>query len=197
MKIRLIVLFLMASVSMTWGQSDSLGSKPSTLKVVYSNSFMAGGLFGDDDNTFSASTNHGIRYGRLATGVGVGYDSYRDWRAIPLYVYVSLDFARIGKDAMSISFTGGYSDCVYTPQDDVLDWAPDYQSKDGGNYSAMLGYRIQTNQYSIYISAGYKFQRINYTYQSYYWWSSSSSPSTAYVQQDMGRFAISLGIGLH
>ena len=196
MKIKLIVLFLMASVSMTWGQSDSLESKRTSTKVIYSNSFMVGGLFGDDDNTFSAATNHGIRYGRLTTDLGVGYDSYRDWRAIPFYAYFSFDIAHMGKNALSISVTGGYSDCVYSPKTD-LDGARNYESKDGGNYSTMLGYRIPTNQYSIYISAGYKFQRINYSYETYYWYSGSGGPSVAHVQMDMSRVAISLGIGLH
>jgi hypothetical protein len=193
MKNSLTLLFLVVFFSSAVAQRDSLITKRSVL--TYSNSFMIGGLFGEDgsDNTFTAGMNHGIRYGRLATGIGLGFDSYTDWRSIPLYGYVAVDFATIRPNAFYLFVSGGYSKSWYAPGQE--DGAPGYDVEYGGNFNAMLGYRIQANQFRIYVATGYKFQRIDYSYTYPYWWDSSRPAPLTSVEMDMNRFVIQLGFG--
>jgi hypothetical protein len=193
MKNSLTLLFLIIFYASALAQRDSVITERS--RLTYSNSFMVGGLFGkeDTDNTFTAGMNHGIRYGRLATGIGLGFDSYTDWRTIPLYGYAAVDFAMIRQNAIYLFVSGGYSKSWYAPEQE--DGAPSYDVEYGGNFNAMLGYRIQANQFRIYLATGYKFQSIDYRYGYLYWWDSSRPAPVTSVEMDMHRFVIQLGFG--
>lgn len=193
MKNSLTVLFLVVFISSAFGQRDSLVTKRP--RLTYSNSFMIGGLFGKDgaDNTFTSNMNHGIRYGRLATGLGIGYDSYTDWRSMPVYGYAAVDFAKIKHNTFFLYVSGGYSKLWYGPESE--DGAPSYTVENGGNFNSMLGCRIEANQYRIYIATGYKFQRLDYSFSSQYWWDSTRPAPVTSVEMELNRFVIQLGFG--
>ncbi|MBL7858337.1 MAG: hypothetical protein JNM57_11665 [Cyclobacteriaceae bacterium] len=179
-------------------QQDSSGVSQNGIR--YTNSFLSGGLFGEkgNGNTLSFSTIHGIRYGRWMTGVGIGYDTYLDWNVMPLIGAISFDFDRVGKNAMYIQLAGGYG--IPWQREIELEGSPSYEASGGHMINPMLGYRIKVDRYSLYVSAGYKFQRINYSYSNQYWWWWGDSPlptSTSHIQQDMNRISIQIGFGLH
>ena len=195
MKNNLLAILLIVSISSASGQNDSLVMKRVSNKLYYSNSFIVGGLFGEDGsgNTFSGAMNHGIRYGRLATGLGISFDSYTEWRSVPVYGYLSFDLLPIQNNALFIFASGGYSHSWYGLE--VQPGSTSYDAKGGGYFNSMLGYRIKANQYRIYVGCGYKFQRINYRYASIWWWDTTiPAPSTS-VEMDLNRFTVQIGFG--
>ena len=192
-----ILFFLLPISWTTFSQTDSARSEK---KIQYTNSFLSGGLFGEKGmgNSLTFSTIHGIRFGRWMAGAGLGYDTYSEWNVIPLIGSMSFDFDKIKGNAFYVQFNAGYTKSW---QQEPGDGAVRYEEDGGYMINPSVGYRIRVEKYSLYISAGYKFQRINYSYtQPYWWWWGGDSPtpsSTSYVQQDMNRISIQIGFGLH
>jgi hypothetical protein len=68
-----------------------------------------------------------------------------------------------------------------------------YYTSDGGVFiNPKIGCRIETGAWNIYFMAGYKFQRIDYS-KTYRWAGLNQSP--LFVEQDMERFSVHLGLG--
>jgi hypothetical protein len=195
MRTRCIVIFILLGFQCCslFAQRDSLAVSKN--KIRYYDSFLAGGLLGKSGqgSGISCAMIHGIRINRLATGAGVGFDSYRDWKTMPLFGTASFDFARIKNNAFFIQVNGGYARAW-----DVLreNFEPVYDKLSGkGMIHSMVGYRISLKQYSIYISAGHKFQRIEYSYNPMPW--SSVPGSNVFVEEDMNRVVVQLGFGFY
>ncbi len=186
----------MAALS-TQGQSDTISSS-SEKKIRYTNSFLAGALLGKKGNGSytSITTIHGIRYNRLAAGLGTGYEGYTDWRVLPIFGSVSYDFVGIKQNSFFVQVNGGYSIAYHTAEREDYQ---EYERGKGKTFSGLIGYRIKANKFSIYISSGYKFQRIKYSYSPIYWWDSSGEldPPKTTVQRDMERFIVQIGFGLN
>ena len=164
-------------------------SESSALKPAYFVSFHAGGLMGKkgDGTFFTSSFIQGLRFNRLAVGVGVGYDAYVDWRIIPIFISLNYDYGRYRDNSFFIQFNGGVAKA----------WSPGlanvevvYNEEDNININPLLGYRIVADKFNLYISAGYKFQTIEYGW-------AYSGGNKRFVRQEIGRIAIQLGFGFH
>jgi hypothetical protein len=190
-KILQVCILLISSVPL-FAQSDSIYSP----KIKYFNNLQAGGLFGDSGkgNSLSVSMTHGIRYERWSFGIIAGYDSYQDWRFVPVSADVSFDFARVGNNVFYVQGSAGYAIAAWVPTE--LDAENEYDSDGGLTFHPVVGYRIKANQYSLYLSAGYKFQRNDYTYTANNWiWGYPASRTS--VRENMERLSIQIGLGLH
>ena len=179
-------------------QTDSLGRVGS--KVRYWNNFLLGGLQGGHKETsFSFTTTHGVRLGRLAVGLGAGLDAYGDWKVFPMFASASFDFARIKNDAFFIQMNGGYGRAIYTGEERAT--MANVDNGGGKMLNPMLGYRFKADRFRIYLAAGYKFQRNTYSYN--YNIVYDFAPGGPYdfprytVQEDMQRFVVQLGFGWH
>lgn len=176
-----------------FGQVDSVVL--SNKKIHYFNSFLAGGLFGKSEqgSGVTMSMIHGVRFHRLTAGAGIGLDTYRHWKTVPVFGSVSFDFARIKNSAFYVQFNAGYSKVWEIKKED---FEPEYEDLSGrGMVQSMIGYRIGLHQYAIYIAAGHKFQRISYSFNPMPW--SSVPGSNVFVQEDMNRFVVQLGFGFY
>ena len=78
-------------------KNNTQQQKPSDKNYYFFN-FLSGTLIGSSGMndkglaTFSFSTTHGVRLGnRLSVGAGVGFDSYLEWKAVPLFGSLSYD----------------------------------------------------------------------------------------------------------
>ena len=182
-----IVVFGTFSVS---AQPDSSFSK-----VTYFNSIHAGGLLGKKGNgsSLTASLIHGVRYKNSSFGIGIGYDAYRDWRTMPLFGSVSYDFARIRNNAFFIQLNAGHSK-AWNPLEDQEQFV--YDEPGGRFIHPLLGYRIHTQKFSLYMTAGYKLQRLAYE-QTPRWalWGYSGHRVT--IEHDIERLSVQLGFGFH
>lgn len=128
----------------------------------------------------------GVRYKWIALGAGVGYDAYSEWRAIPFFASVSMDVLSLRENAFYFQINGGYAKV----------WSPSFTDDQGyfyegsnPSFNPVVGYRIATDKFDLYLSAGYKFQRLRYG------WRWGGSPSQSLIQMDMERISIQLGFG--
>lgn len=176
-------------------QPDSVSSNHHN-HIKYSNSFLAGALLGKKGNGSytTLTTVHGMRCNRLSAGLGTGYEGYTEWRTLPLFAAVSYDFAKVKDNAFFVQFNGGYSFAYRTAE---YEDNRDYDIDGGKTFSGILGYRIKTNKLSIYISSGYKFQRIKYSYTSSFWWNADVAAPVTTVERDMERFVVQIGVGIN
>lgn len=195
-KTALVLIFLLPISWIAYSQSDNV--RTDKKKIQYTNSFLSGALFGEKGmgNSLTFSTIHGIRFGRWMAGAGLGYDTYSEWNVIPLIGAISFDFDKLGRNAFYVQFNAGYTKSW---QREPAEGAVNYEEEGGFMINPTVGYRIRVEKYSLYISAGYKFQRIHYSYNNqYWWWGDSAAPSsTSHVQQDMNRVSVQIGFGLH
>jgi hypothetical protein len=178
--------------------SATIYAQPDTLKaehyVSYYNQFVAGGLFGKKGtgSTLTISTTHGVRYKRASVGLGLGYDSYLDWRTLPVFTGISYDLATTrSHNALFIQLNAGYNR-IWNPS--VNDNSVTIRKERGRFISPAIGYRIHAAVWSLYIMAGYKFQRIK-NEVTYPWWGNQSP--VYYIRQDMERITVQIGFGLH
>ena len=161
----------------------------------YFNVFQSGGLFGKKDREASVtfSTFHGVQLQSVRLALGTAYDSYEQWRVVPVYAMVSVDLARIKANYLYLSLAGGIGKAWYGKQNE---WEPDFNADRAIAFSPVLGYRILADKWNINISAGYKWQRIDYSYSNQYW-DAYYRNATYSVEQVMERIVIQLGFGLN
>jgi hypothetical protein len=163
----------------------------------YFNSFQSGGLFGEKDKgtSFTFSTVHGVQLNKWRLGGGVGFDSYQRWRVVPVSAMVSFDIAKFKNSNLSVSVNGGYSQAWYRH---MQEYEPDLDVSGGVMINPLIGYRIIADKWNINLSAGYRWQRINYTYSPQYWYWSDTRQSPVYsVTEDIERVVVQIGFGLN
>jgi hypothetical protein len=192
MKTRFLLFILFTFCISAHAQVDGV---PLKRKVIYYNNFLAGGLLGESGkgSGLTISMTHGIRINWLTLGAGVGYDSYFDWKTVPVYGTIEADFAKIKRNAFFLQFNAGYADARRINREE---WVTDYREYGGEMVSFMLGYKIRAEKFSLYVLAGHKFQEANYSYNPQPW-SSFAYPPIYSVEENMNRFVVQLGFGLH
>ena len=193
MKTRILLFILFVICISAQAQVDN--SMPSKRKVIYYNNFLAGGLLGapGTGSGLTFSTTHGIRINRLSVGAGFGFDSYFDWKTVPVFGTIEFDFAKIKRNAFFLQFNAGYADAARINREE---WITEYREYGGVMTSFMLGYKIRVEKFSMYVLAGHKSQEANYSYNPQPW-SSFASPPNYSVEENMNRFVVQLGFGLH
>ncbi len=159
------------------------------------------GISGDGFATYSFSTTHGVRLGnRLGLGAGVGFDSYLDWKAIPIFASLSYDL--IGKrNKLFVQLNYGKS-LVKKAENQYEYGVTTYEGRSMINPS--LGYKFVYDNLKLYIQAGWKIQNITFrseypTYYTYTVRSIAPMPNASYSKTDLtlNRFYFSIGFGWH
>jgi hypothetical protein len=151
------ILFLILSSSVMCVAQDSTTVEP---RVHYYFNFMNGLMAGEKlrEVTYTASTAHGITLGRyVRIAMGVGFDTYRDWQAVPVFGQVSYDFLR-NDVPLFVQASYGWSHAWMQRE------SPGYSSwkgRGGAVSSAMIGYRLSQKRLKIYVGAGYKIQHMS------------------------------------
>ncbi len=196
MRTRSVLAFILIcfSCQKLVAQSDSSSIKKK--QVIYFNNFLAGGLLSrsEQGSGLTLSTTHGVRINRLALGVGVGFDSYLDWKTNPVFGSISCDFGKVDQNAFFIQFNAGYSNAWEIKKDD---WQSNYNVSGGKMISSIIGYRITAKQFSLYISAGHKFQQVRSSFGSTPPWSSYRGPeSNVSIEENINRMVVQIGFGL-
>ena len=148
--------------------------------------------------SFTTSTVHGFRIGkRLSLGAGIGFDSYENWKTLPLFGATTWDlFGK--KNSVFLQLKYGYAYAWINNQ--AKEYG--YKSDQGGKMvNPSLGYRISYGDMRLSFSLGYKFQRVFSNYEVPIW---NSCPYCAFVslpsqkkevRTDMNRFVFDMTIG--
>jgi hypothetical protein len=198
MRIR-ILLFLLIGISFSaTAQTDTTALARKTVskkKITYYNTLLAGGLLGESGkgSGLTLSTTHGVRINRFSIGAGIGFDSYFDWKTVPVFGTVEFDFAKVRKNAFFVQINGGYADAARINREE---WLMEYREYGGPMYSYLLGYKMKAEKFSLYLLAGYKFQEANFSY-SQPPWSSFIGPAGYSVEEEINRLVVQLGFGLN
>jgi len=163
-------------------QSDSSGSS-----AGYFVSLHSGGLIGTSEygTAFTSSLVQGIRYQRFAFGVGIGHDAYSDFRTVPLFISVNYDFVRYRGNSFFVQMNTGYSR-AWNPGLELYPFL--HYERDNEFLNPLIGYRITTGKFNLYLSAGYKFQAVEYG------WSWEGRVNT-HVRHAIERMALQIGFG--
>lgn len=187
--IKSIFLFLSFTLSGVIAFCQEEGEQRS--RANYYNSFQSGGLFGKKDKgaSFTFSTTHGIQLRSVRLGLGIGYDSYQRWRVLPLFGQVCWDFAPIRDNVIFLSGTGGHAWGSFRQQNE---FEPDYHGARGWLINPSLGYRIRADKWDITMSAGYRWQRLNYNHLAFWW-----GGSEVFVKETIERVVLQIGFGIH
>ena len=194
MKTSIVLLCLLCIGVSSRAQSDSSSVSK---KITYFNNLLAGGLFGDSGkgSGVTISTTHGVRINRFAIGAGIGFDSYFDWKTVPVFGSLSFDFAKVRQHAFFLQFNGGYAEASRIERAEE-EWLTEYREYGGEMISSMLGYKINTGKFNLYILAGHKYQKAHFSYNPLAPWSSFRAPEVS-VEENMNRIVFQIGFGLH
>lgn len=192
MKNKIFVLVMLASicfVDRTVAQADSVNVK----RFTYYNSFVSGVLIGcgscneGKDFTFSFLTQHGVKVTPwMKVSGGIGMDVYSNWRLFPLVFGVTLDPSDL-KNAPYFQVTAGHAWGRYLLKEYY--WSDRTQEDGGFNASLMAGYRMNVENISLYIQAGYKHQ--------FAYLKDSNDFSSASREYELNRFVIQFGFGFN
>ena len=185
-----LLVWLVTASCYSIAQSDSIVARP-----VYFYSIHTGGLFAKENApSLSISTIHGMRHKRIAVGLGIGYDVYSEWRTMPVFASLSYDMSHSARpNAFFIQLNTGLSK-AWVPDLETGDF--DFKEKGGTMVHPLLGYRIRTEKFNLYFTAGYKFQILQYE-QSPNWWIWGYTSSKTTVNRKVERLSIQIGFGLH
>jgi hypothetical protein len=189
MKSRVLIVFAIFFTSFpALGQSDSLHSGSSYFLSIHS-----GGLLGKKGHgsAMTVSLIQGVRHKRFAFGAGVGYDSYAEWRTFPIFGSVTYDLSKVSSNKLFIQFNAGYSKA----------WNPTrgefglrYEDKGGPIFHPLFGYRIQKGNIALYMTVGYRFQRLTSEWTERFWgW--GNSPNKFTERRDIERLSVQIGFG--
>ena len=194
MRTRILLFDLDAICNLAFAQFDS--SAVAKRKITYYNNILAGGLLGESGkgSGLTISTTHGVRINRFAIGAGVGFDSYFDWKAVPVFGSIGFDFAKIKRNAFFVQFNAGYAEASRANREVWI--GSEYREYGGEMISYFLGYRMRAEKFSLYLLAGHKFQRAHFSYNPQPWSSFAPSPSLS-VEEDMNRLVVQLGFDFH
>lgn len=158
---------------------------------------MSGALIGKKQNgvSFSANTVHGVRFRNLTVGAGISYDHYGSWRTIPVFGMIAYDFPSLHNNRLYIQLSSGATAVkhVDSENDNFV-----FHEKGGRMIQPSVGYKIKSDRWSLYITGGYRFQRIKYvqTYRDFWGFREGDQPKTT-VTRDMNRLFIQVGFGIN
>jgi hypothetical protein len=169
---------------------DSVASRPSTFR--YWNSFSTGVLLGESEKNLTASltTTHGIVMKRWRIGVGVGIEGYDDWRTVPLYVTGSFDFGRVNDNWLYLQMNGGHAFARYINE---IEGASNGEENGGLMLNPMIGYRMNARKFNVSVAAGYKLQRVDYSFDWIWGWPAT----TTQIDEEFHRFMFQVSVGFN
>jgi hypothetical protein len=186
-----IVLVLLSFAAFSSAaQADSSASAKSWFITLHSG--ILADKAGGGGSAVTATLVQGVRYRRLSIGIGAGYDVYAGWQTLPVFAGAGYDLLRRGNNAFFLQLNAGYSK-AWANTNEVVQMR--FKGEGGFFYHPAVGYRIREGRVSLYLSAGYKFQQLNYE-QIPVWSTWGIGGVRTYVQRNMERVSIQMGIGL-
>jgi hypothetical protein len=187
MKTKLVFLLAMISNCLVFGQEKDTHDH----EFRYWNSFATGILIGESEKTITGSftTVHGMALNRWRFGIGVGVEGHENWRTMPVFLSGSFDFGRIRNNALYLQMNGGYSFAKYLTK---IEGAANAEEDGGLMLNPMIGYRLNAGKVDVSFSAGYKLQRVDYSFDWIWGW-----PTSARVEEEFHRFMLQIGIGFN
>lgn len=209
MKAILLFLFvsgLSAGLAQDTLRSTSIRDSVQTPKVAYYGYLQTGALVGcklcsgGQQITFTSAVVQGISIGkRLRLGVGAGFDSYYGWQVVPLFGSFEVDLIRF-HPKQAIVFHFQYGGATARLNDEFKRYG--YSKVEAGRMVyPQLGYRFQYHDLTLGFIIGYKYQRLESSYEypvyqpSFMGTSLLMDYNRTVLEQRISRFAATIQIG--
>jgi hypothetical protein len=196
MKLYWLLFALMPSCSLAQSRTDS-----SKFRMHYFGMVLSGVQIGcsncvtGNQLTASAYLINGVQLtGRLAVGVGVGADSYQQWKTLPLFLHLSEKIAG-KKNALLLQLNIGHSWAWFDRQEFTL---PNYKQEGGLMVHPAITYRIALEKWNVNFSLGYKNQPASYSYRNEWQNFQRFAPNYYYqttIKNEFNRLVIQVGFG--
>jgi hypothetical protein len=142
----------------------------------------------DNKVTVSAYLINGVQFSkRFSTGIGVGFDSYEQWKTMPVFLHLSEKI--IGrKNGLSVQLNGGYAFAWMDKQEYEM---PNFKQQGGLMVHYALAYHYELEKIRLLFSIGMKRQNVSYSYR--YDWSPQFNQTKNI--QELNRFVFQIGFG--
>jgi hypothetical protein len=187
-----LFILLLSAITLQAQEADSVTS---FRKFPYFNALQGGVLTGDEGvgTTPSFTMYHGVRVDRASFALGLGIDQYERWRTVPISFLISYDIIKWDKSAFYIGANAGFSRAHMK-----FDWQyfENVSTPHGIMANPVLGYRLSLGKVKLYAAAGYKYQRIRYTYTGEYYYEFNGNAHTMARIENLQRIHVTLGAGL-
>lgn len=214
MRVSVIFLLLVVTQQSLAQMPDSVVSKPNR-KLQYFFYLQSGVMIGNVDIpewcsdcneirevTFSATTIHGVKWGNLRVGGGLGFDSYYGWNTVPVMGSVSWDLHGKRQKQNSLVIQMNYGTTLITKKINQYDEYGLESTEGGVMINPSIGYRILYDDLNLMLNVGLKQQVVqsSYKYPTYFWdpvtGQQSGEPSYSHIKETLNRLVISLAVGL-
>jgi hypothetical protein len=179
-------------------------AQSSERKIAYFFSLQSGTLIGCGDcadtngvASTSAITNGVTIEKKLRAGAGLGFDSYGNWKILPVYALLGYDLVgNKNKNAFFVQLQYGFSKAWLAQSYQGYS----FQKAEGGRiFAPNIGYRINHHGLNVSFAVGAKLQRVftYYTYPTVSWVNGEYRPGTneTVVKQDMSRLMLTMAVG--
>jgi hypothetical protein len=144
--------------------------------------------------TASAYLINGIQLSkRFAVGIGVGADSYQQWKTMPLFLHLSEKIAG-NKNGLLLQLNTGYAWAWFDRQEYLL---PDYKQEGGFMIHPAITYQIGLEKWNVNFSVGYKSQVARYSWRYTYQTFQGSSYNETIAKNEFNRLVVQIGFGWH
>ncbi len=184
-----VVILLAVATTASAQKKDTTRFKPH-----YYGMFLNGAQIGCTDCdlnnkvTISAYLINGVQFSkRFSTGIGVGFDSYEQWKTMPVFLHLSQKIIS-RKNGLSVQLNGGYS---FAWMDKLGYELPNLKQQGGLMVHYALTYQYELEKVRLLFSVGMKQQTVWYSYR--YEWTSQYNQTKNI--QDLNRFVVQVGFG--
>jgi hypothetical protein len=193
---RLIVFLLIGcSIQSAYSQHTLDSTK---FKMHYFGTLLSGVQIGcsncttGNQLTASAYLINGVQLTKgFSIGIGIGADSYQEWKTMPLFLQLSQKIAGT-KNRLLLQLNTGYSWAWYDRQEYTL---PNFKQNGGLVIHPALTYQLGIEKWTMQFSVGYKNQVTStssrFEYQS---WGGIAYNETN-VKNEFNRMVIQIGFG--
>lgn len=142
--------------------------------------------------TASAYLINGVQLSkRFSVGVGIGADSYQQWKTMPLFLHLSEKIAG-NKNALLLQLNMGHAWAWFDRQEYTL---PNYKQEGGLMVHPAITYQIGLEKWNLNFSVGYKNQPARYSYRYDYQTSQGITYTEYNIKNEFNRLVIQIGIG--
>jgi hypothetical protein len=189
---------LLLGILLLASQLTSVAQDTTKFKPRYMGMFLSGAQLGctncslSNKITFSAQAVNGIQLSkRFSVGLGVGLDTYDQWKTMPVFIHVSQKLMG-RKNGLLVQFSSGYA---FGFMDKLGYELSDLKECGGMMYHPAIVYQFNYYRLKIYFSAGIKYQTVSYSTSTRYTDFYGSHYSETNYTTDLRRAVFQVGFG--
>jgi hypothetical protein len=142
--------------------------------------------------TASAYLINGVQFTkRFSVGIGVGADSYQQWKTMPLFLHLSEKIAGT-KNGLLLQLNVGHAWAWFDRQEYTL---PNFKQEGGLMVHPAITYQVGLEKWNLNFSVGYKTQPASYSTRYEYQSFQGMQYYDTNIKNEFNRLVIQIGFG--